>query len=251
MIRVSSLALGFTVFSVAASAFAQDEAAAGGEATASTGPASGSSGADRKFKLGLRSGYALPMGGVQGAQSIGTQSYPEIKVSDAVSGQIPIWIDAGYMVLPEVLVGAYFQYGIVQVKKATTALAPGCAPGDNCSAHDIRFGVQAQYHFSPAQSADPWLGLGFGYEILGTSETGGGRTPGDGSLTGLEFLNLQGGADFKLADAFSLGPFLSFSLGQYSSETAVGVNGQSQTSDINPKELHEWLTFGVKGTFGI
>jgi outer membrane protein W len=156
-----------------------------------------------------------------------------VKMSDGVSGQIPIWIDAGYMVTPNILVGLYGQYGFVQTKN--------CPAGASCSAHDFRIGVQGQYHLMPTESADPWLGLGVGYESLGTSFSGGGASI-DTSTTGLEFLNLQGGADFKLADAFALGPFLSFSLGEYSSTTG---------GSIDKKAMHEWLTLGVKGTFGL
>jgi hypothetical protein len=233
MIRFSSWGMGLVVFSASLSAFAQDAEPAPAADTAAPAPAGGtavadasaSSGgyADKKIRLGLRLGYALPMGSVADGS----------KMSDLYSGQIPIWIDAGYMVTPNILVGLYGQYGFVSVKN--------CPTGVSCSAHDLRFGVQGQYHIMPTQSADPWLGLGVGYESLSTSLSGGGLSV-DGSVTGLEFLNLQGGADFKIADAFAVGPFLSFSLGEYSSATG---------GSIDKKAMHEWLTFGVKGTFGL
>jgi hypothetical protein len=221
--------MGLAVFSASLSAFAQDPAPAAApaaepaaEATpAATSTAGGEGYADKKIRLGLRLGYALPLG----------SSADGVKMSDELSGQIPIWIDAGYMVTPNILVGLYGQYGFVQTKSSCTG----------CSAHDLRFGVQGQYHLSPTESADPWLGLGIGYESLGLSQGG-----EDGSLKGFEFLNLQGGADFKVADALAVGPFLSFSLGKYSSATVNGVSG-----DIPQTATHEWLTLGVKGTFGL
>jgi hypothetical protein len=97
----------------------------------------------------------------------------------------------------------------------------------------------------PAGSVDPWLGLGVGYEIFGASLTTQGRTIST-DTKGFEFLNLQGGADFKVADAVAVGPFLSFSLGQYSSVSSGDASG-----DITNKAIHEWLTIGVKGTFGL
>ncbi len=66
------------------------------------------------------------------------------------------------------------------------------------------------------------------------------------ALTGWELLNLQGGVDFQVANAITVGPFLSFSLDQYSSSKF----GDTST-DIGSKALHEWITFGVKGTFGL
>jgi hypothetical protein len=55
--------------------------------------------------------------------------------------------------------------------------------------------------------------------------------------------------DFKLADAFALGPFASFSLGQYSS-ASMAAQGISIDADL-PTAMHEWLTLGVKGQLGL
>ncbi|HEY3252499.1 MAG TPA: hypothetical protein VGJ91_01075 [Polyangiaceae bacterium] len=230
MIRLSSWGLGLAVLSASTAAFAQDaepekepaaEAAPAAAADASAGVSSdGGSLADKKIRLGLRLGYAFALGNLD----------KNDKMSDGTKGQIPIWIDAGYMVTPNILVGLYGQYGFVQLKDCT-----------DCSAHDIRFGLQGQYHLAPAGSADPWLGLGFGYEWLGLSQGG-----ASGTIKGFQFLNLQGGADFKVSDAFAVGPFVDFSLGQYSS-----ISVEDQSADIPEKAMHEWLTLGVKGTFGL
>ena len=218
MIRFNALAAGLTgllVLSATGSAFAQDG----------------------KFKLGLRLGYAVPAGKIDGDQTAGTVTVPGVKLGDETSGQVPIWIDAGYMVTPNVLVGLYGQYGFVSVKN--------CDTGVSCSAHDLRIGVQGQYHIMPSESVDPWLGLGIGYESLGTSRSAAGMSQ-DGSLSGWEFLNLQGGVDFLATSAFTVGPFLSISLDQFSSASVGSVS-----ADITNKALHEWITFGAKGTFGI
>ena len=205
-IRLGALVAGLLVMCAAGTAFAQDG----------------------KLKLGLRLGYGLPSGKLSSDGG---------KMSDAFSGQVPIWLDAGYMVTPNVLVGLYGQYGFVSVKN--------CDSGASCSAHDLRIGVQGQYHFTPDQSIDPWLGLGVGYESLGFSESAGGLSV-DGSAKGWEFLNLQGGVDFQVIPALTVGPFLSFSLDQFSSTTLAGTS-----ADISSKALHEWIVFGAKGTFGI
>ncbi|MGC4064078.1 MAG: hypothetical protein QM784_05445 [Polyangiaceae bacterium] len=65
---------------------------------------------------------------------------------------------------------------------------------------------------------------------------------------GFEFLNLQGGADFKLSPAFGLGPFVSFSLGQYGTMNQKGP-GIDSSDSIDNKAFHEWLTLGVRGAF--
>jgi hypothetical protein len=71
---------------------------------------------------------------------------------------------------------------------------------------------------------------------------------------GFEFINLQGGLDFKVAPGLALGPFLSFSIGQYSS-ASVSCSGNacggfaSASDDIDEKAPHQWLLLGVRGTF--
>lgn len=201
-----------------------------GDAAASMSTDNGNSGG--KIRLGLRLGYGIPMG----------DAVKDGKLSDGISGMVPIWIDAGYMVTPNIMVGLYGQYGIAFYK-------PKCPTGASCSASDIRFGIQGQYHIMPAKSMDPWVGLGIGYEMtkFGLSASG---VDVSSSYNGFEFANLQGGLDFK-AGPVMVGPFLSFSLGQYSSYSnkAPAPIGNSSGS-IPDKAMHEWFTIGVKGTFG-
>lgn len=252
--RISSLAFGFAVTFAAAGALAQEEggekpaegggeaaapaeggegggdaakpAEGGGEAAAAgSAEASGPPDTGGKIKLGLRIGYGLPMG----------ESAKGSNLNDTVSGMIPIWLDLGYMVTPNIMVGLYAQYGLLMIKD--------CPSGASCSGNDMRFGLQGQYHLSPGESLNPWFGLGIGYEMLSYKiEVSG--VSGEGKLSGLEFANLQAGADFKAGPA-DVGPFVSFSLGQYSKAEAGGVSG-----DITEKAMHQWLVFGIKGTFG-
>ncbi len=201
------------------------EAAAGGEAAMDTSNMD----AGGKIKIGLRVGYGLPLGDYQ----------KDAKMSDSVSAMIPIWLDLGYMVTPNIMVGLYANYGFIMLD---SKVSDAC---DDCSASLIRFGIQGQYHLSPAESLDPWFGLGLGYEMLNQKTvvvTPAGTATGDANTTGLEFLNLQGGANFKATDSIAVGPFVSFSLGQYSS-----VEG----NDIKDKAMHQWLVLGVGGTLGI
>ncbi len=253
-----TLALAFT----ATNAFAQDEEgepaeteeeatedvegepAAEEEATETTAEAEAEADAeltpgafDSKFYIGLRLGYGIALG------KIGTFEAPgqsvELSLNDRVSGQFPIWVDLGYRVTPNLLLGLYGVYGIAFMSDDR------CDEADECSAKDIRFGVQAQYHLSPAESFNPWFGLGIGYEILDFHYKDG-DTVADESLKGFEFLNLQVGGDFKLSDSIGVGPFVSFSLGQYSS---FGFGDESRSLD--KKGLHEWLTIGARGSFNL
>lgn len=231
MKRITTIALGLLAFSASATALAQD----------------------KKIQLSLRTGYMIPMGAIQGSKTTTVAgvsfSQPESKLGDNVSGGIPLWLDAGYFVTPNILVGLYAQYAFISVKDYDAAKGTGCPTGADCSASDLRIGLQGQYHLSPMESLDPWFGLGVGYEAASVTAKAGGQEFSS-SYTGLEFLNLQGGADFKVADGFGVGPFVSFSLGQYSS-AKVESGGATISQDIDPKAMHEWLTLGVKGSLGL
>ena len=199
--------------------------------------AAGSARADGgAVELGLRTGYAIPLGDATG----GNPSHP---LSDVVSGMVPIWIDAGYKLNPNMYIGANFQYGITFINNDKT----GCGmSGANCSANDLMFGIDFHYHLMPDQTIDPWGGVGVGYEILNLSS--GQDSTG---VNGFQFLNLQLGADYKAMPNLGIGPFLMFSMGEFSNCSAT-VQGMSASScKIDNQALHEWLTIGVRGAYDI
>jgi hypothetical protein len=203
------------------------------------------------FELGARTGYAIAMGKVVDKTNG--------DLSDSISGMIPFQLDVGYRVIPKLMVGGYVMYGFgfngdrLQ-KLCDSEKAAGIDA--SCSSHDVRLGLQAQYHFIPDGSVDPWLGAGVGYEWLSFGvEAKANGVSSDISSTGhgFEFINLQGGADFSVAPGFGLGPFLSLSVGQYSTESTSCsgscLASSSESKDIDKKAMHQWLTLGVRGTF--
>ena len=192
--------------------------------------------AQRKVRLGLRSGYGAPLGNIQKGSSLSTDTSDPFPYG--VAGVIPIWLDLGYMAFPNVMLGLYGQYGI--------AFFSGCS---SCSGRDIRFGLQVQFHFAPVKTFDPWLGVGVGYEFLSTKEQD--SAPGeDGTFSarGFEFVNLHAGLDIELAEALTLGPVVSFSLGQFSDQTTKAPGQAEQSESIDNTALHMWLEPGLKVT---
>ena len=188
------------------------------------------------FEVGLRAGYAIPIGkgGANATQNL----------SAGISGAIPLWLDLGYRATPELMIGAYGAYAFGFLGDT---LDRACGAVD-CVTYDIRLGAQLHYHFLPGKEGDPWIGLGVGYEWLTFAASQGGQ---DASITasGFEFVNLQAGLDFAPSKGvnFGLGPFVAFSVAEYSdascSGAALGCPGDFSTT------THEWLTFGVRGTF--
>jgi hypothetical protein len=179
-----------------------------------------------QVSLGLRVGYAPAMGDFA----------KDAPMSDGVKSQIPVQLDALYKVTKDIAVGGYFAYGFGQLN------SDFCPSGTDCSASDMRFGVQGTYTFNQLKSPlVPWAGLGFGYEIAKASI---GDT--DTSASGFEFLNLQVGGDYSVNEQFAIGPYVMLSVSQFSKQ-----DDGTTSADIEEKGLHQWLGFGIRGKFDL
>ena len=200
--------------------------------------------APNALHVALRLGYGIPIG----------ESDEDHPLGDTYLAKIPFWLDLGFKVTPNVLVGLYGQY-------AYALMASGvCSDDDRCSGDVFRFGVQAHYDVSPEKELSPWIGAGIGYEVAR------GRGPVDyprmglrGArttvrLSGFEFLNMQGGVNFRWGSGLALGPFVSLSTGQYDA-CHVEVEGEDQECDLErdlgAKSLHQWVVFGVRGAYEV
>src|SRR5258708_5651677 len=130
-------------------------------------PASAAESGPSGIEVGLRTGYAIPLG--QSTSASGDN------LSDVISGQIPIWFDVGYRAPQQIYVGAFVQYGIGFLADKLTN-ASGCGKNVSCSVNDIQAGANLHYHFVPEGPFDPWLGVGIGYEWLNFSASAGGNS---------------------------------------------------------------------------
>jgi hypothetical protein len=199
---------------ISGSAFAQGAPPAEGGGAGGERPASA-------VEVGLRAGYSIPLGDVADKASFS---------DTGVSGVIPIQADVGYKINPNILVGAYFSYGIGMTN------SDKCK---DCSFSQLRFGAQLHYYLMPNGQFDPWVGAGIGYEILSESNS-------ELSAKGLEYVNLQAGADYRLNGNLGLGPVIQFGLGSYGSASVKGTDVPGFKS-----ATHEFLTIGVRGIYDI
>jgi outer membrane protein W len=196
------------------------------------------------IELGARLGYGIPLGSATGDSTVNGQTVKGASMSDTISGMIPIWLDAGYRFTPNLMAGIGFLYGFGSVPSSQAECSQN---GVSCSIHDLMFMIQGQYHIMPVGPLDPWVGLGLGYESLGLSASAGGQSASQ-SVSSLPFLMLQGGADYKVMPALGVGPFVALSFGQYSS---ISSDTPNAPTSIDNKAFHEWLIFGVRGTYDI
>lgn len=217
--------------------------------------------ADAKFELGLRTGYGLPLGKLYDEE--GNDSGDDL--NEGIAGQIPLWVDAGARIGGKLFVGGYAVYGLGILAEE---FSDDCDDADqaadalggsvSCSVSDVRLGAQVQYHFGEAgASIDPWVGGGFGYEWLSVSEEIE-VSAGDADLTvtfhGFEFLNLQFGLDFPVANGVALGPFAavtfaSYGTGRISCDGSLCGDADDESESIDDTAVHEWLFLGVRGAF--
>ncbi len=182
-----------------------------------------------QLSVGARTGYAIPLGDADGSAAM----------SDVVSGQIPLHLDVDYR-WNQVSAGLYFAYGFGDVAGATKDLCS--AAGASCSSSTLHIGGQVQWRFEPQPTAGvvgPWLGIGLGYDAVTLK-----LDSTDLTMSGTEFI-FQGGHDWQMGPSGSLGLFASLSFGQYSDISGGGVSGT-----LADKKVHEWLTLGVRGSFG-
>jgi hypothetical protein len=100
-------------------------------------------------EVGVRTGYAFAAGHTGARANSDDQN-----LGDWISGQWPIWIDAGYRFNPNLYLGGYFQYGFGSVNddhQVDQLLSISCRSANvDCSASDTRLGVMGRYHLMPA-----------------------------------------------------------------------------------------------------
>jgi len=200
--------------------------------------------AHRGFQMALRTGFSLPFGKVN-SETPGTTD-DGTKMSDFVTGQVPLFIELGGKPIKQLFIGGYM------------GVAFGGAAGDSSDACDFvnadcigistRIGVEVQYHILPDQDLNPWVGYGLGLESASLAVTKGDQD-GNISYAGFEFVRLSAGLDFRVSRIFGVGPYADFSLGQYYSYRVDAPEFEDRDGDLDEKALHEWLTVGARFVF--
>jgi Autotransporter beta-domain len=163
-----------------------------------------------------------------------------LSMRDVVSADFPLSLGLGVRLGPVVYIGLAFEHAFLTTNN--------CDQGSSCSASDTRIGIEGRFHLMPGPPFSPWVALGCGYEFFSLSESG--ALAGDTSLHGWDF-DVQLGGDIQISRAFSLAPFVGIRFGTFS--TATVDTGTTKSGDIpdSQQATHEWLTFGLRGTFSL
>ncbi|MBJ6765665.1 hypothetical protein JGU66_33340 [Myxococcaceae bacterium JPH2] len=183
--------------------------------------------------VGLRLGYAFPVGDLIRDQ----------KLSSRYAGMLAPQLDVGYALTPHWSVEGVFQNGIARI-------APGaCDPSVRCNGYLVRLGTGVNYHFLSQGPLQPWAGAGLDLEMswLTTGPDGGTQQR---KASGFLFAHVQGGIDVEVASFLRVGPYFTATFGKYSSlfETFDPFGG-SQTVPSSRRAVHGWLEPGLRIQF--
>jgi hypothetical protein len=196
--------------------------------------------------VGMRAGYALPLGKMRYSQTEG-----DVMMDENVSGAVPIWLDAEYAPLPELVVGlsmimgpAFPVDGPGHDEDLELSAIRGCPEGESCSSFLLRPGLHLALHPWPRVRVDPWVAAGFGYEWLLFKLTDSGQKY-HAFYHGPEIINTQLGLDFRLSKSTWIGVFGAFELGRYIG-CGLRTNHRPQSCTIIERTNHEWLTVGLR-----
>ena len=189
-------------------------------------------------ELGVRAGYALPAGDREGMQPLGRTA----------EGAVPLTLDVGYRVTPNLFVGALLSYAFLRLDKVALFCdrQPVDGPAD-CSGTAIRIAADARWQVPLGGSYAAWVEAGAGLEWMTIHYEPGGFSPNpsDVDYRGFELAHLEVGAGSRIASRLVAGPFASAGLGQFRTTQITG-----QTSrELTDKTLHGWVTFGVRAMY--
>jgi hypothetical protein len=196
------------------------------------------------FQMAFRFGVAFPIGEAT--------DEPSDSLSARYAWQVPIAIEAGVKVVPNVFVGGYFSYafgaeGSDPLVEALCDDNDGNLENDiDCDASTLRLGLEVQYHFSPGEKMNAWIGYGAGYEVSDQTLTD--RQQGYTERTivsGFTAAKLDGGLDLR-SKVVGAGPYIEAAIGQFTSTTTEIGSTETWSGDIPDAAWHAWLAVGFR-----
>lgn len=186
------------------------------------------------FQLALRTGVSAPAGSLADGA----------KQSDAFAWQVPLLVDIGGKVHPNIFVGGYLGLAFGACGSAFDNIG---SVGGSCAAVRFVIGPEILVSFIPKGKVNPWAGYGIGIESSAISESVGG-TSASGSYFGYDIAHLSGGVDFRVSKVFGIGPFLDLGVGRYTHASTDGGSG-TVSGSIDKQAWHEWITIGPRFVF--
>lgn len=193
------------------------------------------------FQMSFRTGLRFPMGDAT--------DRPGDSLGRRYAYQLPIGIDLGAKVIPNLYLGGFFNLAFGS--EGSDARIEAYCDDDNddfendisCSTIGIDVGLRAQYHFAPDRELNPWIGYGFGFGAIYQNVNDQERGYDESSASsGFDFARLEAGIDFR--KRVGIGPLIELTIGRFSRERSE-VRGESTFDGaIEERALHYWLMVG-------
>ena len=163
------------------------------------------------LEIGIGGGYSQGIGDI--AKNMNT-------VQDVSGPGGGVELQLGYRIIPELAIGAYGTY---------SQQAKGDAMDDG-HAHGATAGVFANWHFRPARSIDPWIGVATGWRALWTVPAEGENT----TFHGLEIARLQVGLDYRITPEVAIAPVIGAGMSVFLTRNGPGTDGFDDVKGSHP-----------------
>ncbi len=189
-------------------------------------------------EAGLRLAYGQPAG----------RMFVGEPIRDAYAGQVLLQGDMGART-GGTFVGLFLQAGWLSTKSDGLPACSTSLPrptSDSCVAYHYGAGAQVMQHVSPELPIDPWLGLGFGFDITHVDGSRNGVSLRSDNVSSV-FAKFEAGLDLG-SDTFALGPFISWSFGTHLQRTYQEL-GAEKVIEHPTTALHNWLLLGIRGAY--
>ena len=185
--------------------------------------------------FGLGHLYATPNNSV--ASPLPTWLDPTVEGN--VSKQVPFSLGVAYRPVP------LLSFGLAA--ELARVFPAHCS--SQCNGGALSLGAELRFHFRTGYLLSPWTALGFGYELLHFD-----NDQGSATLDGYG-IDLRAGSDLHAGHNWTYGPYVELHVGTYTHISSYGAfRGASRESiDVSDADraIHEWVTFGVRGTFSL
>ena len=169
------------------------------------------------------------------AQGFGDIGAGQRTLGDQSSAGGELQLGVGYRVNPYLMIGGYGSGGI----HATGDLTSGG------NIYTATAGVQANLHFLPSETWDPWIGLGSGWRALWIDRSGGAGTD---SRHGIDLARLTAGVDYRVNSQFAVSPYVGAGLTTFLTQELAG---QQNFANVHSPDVNVWLFGGIQGRFDL
>jgi hypothetical protein len=181
--------------------------------------------ADGALEITLGAGYTQGFGDIGSGQ-------PSLRNLTSAGGEIQLGI--GYRINPNFLVGVYGSGG-----KQSNGIFSG---GSNI--HTATAGLQANYHFLPWDTWDPWVGLGAGWRALWIDRP----VVGTESRHGLDVARVTVGVDYRISPQLAISPYAGAAVTMFLTQELAG---ERVFSNVRSPNVNVWPMVGVVGRFDV